>query len=102
MENTTYHLSKFFAEATLEQKTNVLLEICNRSPEFLLKCVDIAIESPWMKDVKDALRNKKKIDAIRIYRGATGAPLKDSKEAVEAIQDKYNLHYATRTFDVDR
>ncbi len=102
MDTDTYRLSQFFAESTVEQKTAVLLEICHRSPEFLLECVDVAIEAPYMKDVKAALVAEKKIDAIKIYRGATGASLKDSKDAVEAIQTKYGLHYTKRIFEVDK
>ncbi len=93
MKNMTYQLSEFFATADEAQKTAVLLEMCDRDVELLMDCITTAYETPLIKDVKDLLRSKKKIDAIRVYRGATGASLKDSKDAVEAIQDKYGLHY---------
>jgi ribosomal protein L7/L12 len=42
--------------------------------------------SDWMAQVKAQLRKGNKIEAIKIYREATGLGLKEAKEAVEALE----------------
>ena len=42
-------------------------------------------EPEWMNEVRNALANHQKIQAIKLYRKATGAGLREAKEAVEKI-----------------
>jgi len=44
------------------------------------------IETPTEEDIKDYLRNGKKLHAIKCYRKMTGVGLKDAKEAVEKME----------------
>ncbi len=88
---TTFELSKFFATANEFDKTAVLLEICERDPDFLLDCIHSALTPSWKKEVEELLRAQKKIEAIKLWRGKTGTSLKDAKDAVEALQRKLGL-----------
>ncbi len=93
--NTVYELSRFFSNATVEQKTEVLLEICKREPQFLIGVINgvagEAIDAPWKSTAKDLLRANKKINAIKECRAATGWSLKDAKDAVEKLQQEMGL-----------
>ncbi len=93
--NTTYELSRFFSNATNDQKTEVLLEICKREPQFLIGVINgvagEAIDAPWKSTAKDLLRSGKKIHAIKECRAATGWTLKDAKDAVEKLQQEMGL-----------
>jgi len=93
--NTIYELSRFFSNATAEQKTEVLLEICKREPQFLIGVINgvagEAIDAPWKSTAKDLLRANKKINAIKECRAATGWSLKDAKDAVEKLQQEMGL-----------
>ena len=93
--NTIYELSRFFSNATAEQKTEVLLEICKREPQFLIGVINgvagEAIDAPWKSTAKDLLRANKKINAIKECRAATGWSLKDAKDAVEVLQTELGL-----------
>lgn len=40
---------------------------------------------PWADEVDALLRDGKKIAAIKVYREATGAGLKEAKEAVDKL-----------------
>ena len=55
--------------------------------------VEFPRELPVEEDpqVIELLRNGKKMEAISIVRERTGYGLKDAKDAVEAVQRKYNL-----------
>ncbi len=88
---TSYELSKFFGTSNESDKTAVLLEICERNPDFLLDCVHSAIMPLWKKEAAFLLRDGKKINAIKLWRGKTGATLKDAKDAVEALQRELGL-----------
>ncbi len=90
--NTTYDLSKFFATATFEERTKVLLEICKRDALMLLQVIN-AVSQPttWAQEVEPLLRNSRKIEAIKICRARTGWALKDSKDAVESLQKELGL-----------
>lgn len=84
-----YELSKFFSEADLADKTEVLLEVCNREPDLLLDIIRNITNEPWMKECKafmgDGTDIASKIIAIKHCRAATGMGLKEAKEAVEAL-----------------
>ncbi len=45
------------------------------------------------REVRRALREGTKIQAIRRYREMTGADLKDSKDAVDLIEARFRAHY---------
>lgn len=81
-----YELSKFFSEADLAGKTEVLLEICNREPDLLLSIIrDTGATSKLDSELLLLLRAGKKIDAIKRHRAETGMGLKESKDYVEAL-----------------
>lgn len=46
----------------------------------------ISWEGSYIKKVKAALKEGKKIEAIKIYKNATGTGLKESKYAVDVIE----------------
>jgi ribosomal protein L7/L12 len=52
---------------------------------------EIPVESELERQVVEQLQQGRKIAAIKIYRTATGAGLKDAKLAVEAIADRHGL-----------
>jgi ribosomal protein L7/L12 len=51
--------------------------------------LNIFWEGKYMNQVKNALRNGYKLQAIKIYKEATGLGLKESKDAVDALCPKY-------------
>ena len=46
-------------------------------------------EKPYLKQVKQALREGRRLQALKIYKDATGLGLKDSKDAVDLLLPKY-------------
>lgn len=89
--NSSYELSKFFATSSFEDRTAVLLHICDGDPTFLLSAIQAVAKPTWEDEVIALLRNGKKIEAIKICRARTGWALKDAKDAVEAIQRETGL-----------
>lgn len=85
MTHDAYELSRFFAEATEADKTEVLLAICARDPELLLDIVREVTLEPWRQECKELVYAGKKIDAIKLCRANTGWGLKESKDWVEAL-----------------
>jgi hypothetical protein len=74
-------------DATLEQRFNRLSRL-DAKLDALLKHAGIQFD-PYRDvapAVKDALRRGKKIEAIKHYRAATGADLREAKEFVEELQ----------------
>ena len=51
--------------------------------------INISWEGKYMNEIKNALREGHKIQAIKIYKEATGLGLKESKDAVDALCPKY-------------
>lgn len=49
---------------------------------------DDTIDAETMAEVMEQLSKKRKIEAIKIYREATGCGLKDAKESVERLAGK--------------
>lgn len=81
-----YELSKFFSKADLADKTEVLLEICNREPDLLLSVIRDGQEADNMDNQLRALMAAgEKIPAIKLHRRMTGVGLKESKDYVEAL-----------------
>jgi hypothetical protein len=70
------------------ERRSVSLDRINAKLDALLKHAGIDFNSPGQvpPQVADALKRGEKIQAIKLYREATGAGLKDAKEFVEAIQ----------------
>lgn len=89
--NTAYELSKFFATASFEDRTAVLLHICAGDPTFLLSAIQAAATTTWKKEIELLLRSGKKIEAIKLWRARPKVSLKDAKDAVEAIQKVMGL-----------
>lgn len=81
-----YELSRFFSDADLADKTEVLLELCNREPDLLLSIIRDTGEAGKLDlKLRTLMSIGKKIDAIKLHRQETGACLKDSKDYVEAL-----------------
>lgn len=51
--------------------------------------IEITWEGNYMTQVKNALRDGCVLQAVKIYKTATGKGLKESKEAVDALCPKY-------------
>ncbi|MFF7747920.1 ribosomal protein L7/L12 [Streptomyces sp. NPDC007971] len=56
-----------------------------RKLDLVIKHLDLREELPRMDEVNALVREGKKIQAIKVYREATGAGLKEAKEAVERL-----------------
>jgi ribosomal protein L7/L12 len=57
-----------------------------RSPAPASQSTQTAVSPDSQSAIAAALRNGNKIEAIKLYRSATGADLKSSKDAVEAME----------------
>lgn len=80
-----YELCVFFDSATVEQKTDVLLELCKDQPDLLLEVVRRVTNEPWKSECKALVRRGDLIPAIKLWRAETAAGLKEAKDAVEAL-----------------
>lgn len=56
-----------------------------RKLDLIIKHLDLREEFPRMDEVNALVREGKKIQAIKVYREATGAGLREAKEAVERL-----------------
>ncbi|MEU5537273.1 ribosomal protein L7/L12 [Streptomyces sp. NPDC020362] len=56
-----------------------------RKLDLIIQHMDLREELPRMDEVNALVREGKKIQAIKVYREATGAGLKEAKEAVERL-----------------
>lgn len=86
-----HQLCAFFSGASLEEKTEVLLEVCSRDPELLLAILRDISKPEWEAEVIEFLRAQQKINAIKLWRNKTGVGLKDAKDAVEELQQRLGL-----------
>jgi len=55
--------------------------------------LSLSWEKNYMREVKQALREGRRLQAVKIYKDATGLGLKDSKEAVDLLLPKYYKDY---------
>lgn len=53
--------------------------------DLILGHLGLTEPEPWSDEVNALVRDGKKIQAIKVYREATGAGLKEAKEAVEKL-----------------
>ncbi|MFF4356641.1 ribosomal protein L7/L12 [Streptomyces sp. NPDC001604] len=53
--------------------------------DLVLGHLGLTEPEPWSHEVNALLRDGKKIQAIKVYREATGAGLKEAKDAVEKL-----------------
>jgi len=53
--------------------------------DLVLDHLGLREREPWSDEVDALLREGKKIQAIKVYREATGAGLKEAKEAVDKL-----------------
>ena len=86
-------LSVFFSDASLAEKTSILLEVCARDPELLLEILRDMSKPLWEHECRAMLMFDSngiivsgKIDAIKRCRQITGWHLKEAKDAVEALR----------------
>lgn len=56
-----------------------------RKLDLIMEHLDLREEHPRMDEVTALVREGKKIHAIKVYREATGAGLKEAKEAVDRL-----------------
>ncbi|MEU1406628.1 ribosomal protein L7/L12 [Streptomyces sp. NPDC005728] len=56
-----------------------------RKLDLIMEHLDLREEHPRMDEVAALVREGKKIHAIKVYREATGADLKEAKEAVDRL-----------------
>jgi len=56
-----------------------------RKLDLILDHLGLQATEPWQGEVAELLRDGKKIQAIKVYREATGADLKEAKDAVERL-----------------
>ncbi|MFI1763566.1 ribosomal protein L7/L12 [Streptomyces sp. NPDC020800] len=56
-----------------------------RKLDLIIQHMDLREELPRMDEVNALVREGKKIQAIKVYREATGAGLREAKEAVERL-----------------
>lgn len=55
------------------------------------KPVTFKIEGKYMGEIKKALKGGYKLQAIKIYKDATGKGLKESKDFVDSLCEKYYI-----------
>ena len=55
--------------------------------------ISLSWEKNYLKQVKQALREGRRLQAVKIYKDATGLGLKDSKDAVDLLLPKYYKDY---------
>lgn len=86
-QHDAHELCVFFAIATVEEKTRVLLEVCDQMPDFLLDIIKELRGPSWQRVVREMLiaEPDKKINAIKECRSLTGLGLKEAKDAVEEL-----------------
>ncbi|EPD56180.1 MULTISPECIES: ribosomal protein L7/L12 [Streptomyces] len=53
--------------------------------DLVLDHLGLSEPEPWSAEIDALLREGKKIQAIKVYREATGAGLKEAKEAVDRL-----------------
>jgi len=82
------HLSPEQARGLAALLTN-FADMAEASPIQVVRPLD----DMALRVVLDFLRERERIRAIQAYRQHTGAGLKDSKEAVEALADKYDIDW---------
>ncbi|MEU6140230.1 ribosomal protein L7/L12 [Streptomyces sp. NPDC047081] len=56
-----------------------------RKLDLILGHLGLREDEPWSAEVADLVRAGKKIEAIKMYREATGVGLKEAKDAVEKL-----------------
>lgn len=56
-----------------------------RKLDLIIDHLGLAEAEPWRDDVSRLVRDGKKIEAIKTYREATGAGLKEAKDAVDRL-----------------
>lgn len=64
----------------------LLIEIAKRHPKAVCE-VTMTLEG-WEKECLPLIYDEKKIGAIKVCRALTGMPLKDAKDAVEALMNR--------------
>lgn len=88
MANPYHKVAEFVSGASVEELRRFFLDILKIQPEAVLHVLNYG-DGVWMEEVMTYLRDRKKINAIKVHRHNTGMTLKESKDAVEAIIDEY-------------
>ncbi|MDF3302990.1 ribosomal protein L7/L12 [Streptomyces tropicalis] len=66
-------------------RTDRRLERIERKLDLVLEHLGLRLEVPRVDEVQGLVREGKRIEAIKVYREATGAGLKEAKEAVDRL-----------------
>ncbi|WP_442877600.1 ribosomal protein L7/L12 [Dactylosporangium sp. AC04546] len=75
-----------------DRSLSAQLAAVERKLDLLLAHLGIEVpEPPGPAGLLDELQAGRKIQAIKLYREATGAGLKEAKDAVEALAARYGL-----------
>ena len=93
MSHDAHELCVFFSDATIAEKTAVLLEFCAKDPDGLLDIIRELNGGDWKGTVRVLLKATpgRKINAIKECRAITGWGLKESKDAVEKLMKDEGL-----------
>lgn len=84
MTNPYLTVAEFIHEADVDELRQFFLNMLKFQPEAVLHVLNYG-DGSWMGEIVAILESGQKINAIKVYRQHTGASLKDSKDAVEAI-----------------
>ena len=63
----------------------MVIEIAKRHPKAVC---EVATFVPWEKECLPLIHSEQKIQAIKVCRNLTGLPLKEAKDAVEALMER--------------
>jgi ribosomal protein L7/L12 len=69
-------------------RLQVRLALIERKLDAVLDHLGIEVSEPHLKQVEALLRRGKTIEAIKAYREATGAGLREAKEAVDRLSGR--------------
>lgn len=72
--------------AATDQLLRLLRALAIKNPAAVLRAAEIIGLDLWREEARELLLAGKKIEAIKLWRNKTGASLKASKEAVEALR----------------
>ncbi|WP_198961700.1 hypothetical protein [Pseudonocardia sp. MH-G8] len=70
------------------RRHQVRLALVERKLDALLEHLGVEVSEPHLEQVEALLRRGRQIEAIKSYREATGAGLREAKEAVDRISGR--------------
>jgi ribosomal protein L7/L12 len=70
------------------ERRQIRLAIVERKLDAVLDHLGVEVPEPHVQQVEALLRRGKTIEAIKVYREATGAGLREAKEAVDRLSGR--------------